>query len=205
MTTMPSPGRSIIENHSDRGRIEHDIAAGVPGRVIARKYGLSRDSIQRHAKKMPPQLRTAKYTGLLRAEGDLEKLRIEESEGLLAGLAQQRARLLLMQDMSIELADADMVGRMSAQIHRNLELVGKYLGEFASRSVQTNVSLLITPEYLTLRSALVQALRPFPDARAAVAAVLHRIEGDAAQRGSQAAPHMPPMIDATPVREAVHA
>jgi hypothetical protein len=167
MTTMPKPGRSIIENHPDRGRIEHDIAAGVPGRVIGRKYGLSRDCIQRHAKKMPPQLRTSKYTGLLRAEGDLEKLRVEESEGLLANLAQQRARLLLMQDMSIELADAEMVGRISGQIHRNLELVGKYLGEFASRSVQTNISLLVTPEYLTLRSALLLALRPFPEARVA--------------------------------------
>jgi predicted DNA-binding protein YlxM (UPF0122 family) len=133
MRAKPKHGNSIVENHPERGRIEHDIAAGVPTRVIARKYSLSRDSIYRHGKKMPPQLRSQKYTGLLRAEGDLKKLRIEESEGLLANLAQQRARLLMMQDLSLEIADAEMVQRMSGQIHRNLELVGKYLGEFASR------------------------------------------------------------------------
>lgn len=42
----------------------------------------------------------------------------------------------------------------------------------------------MTPEYLELRAALVRALAPYPDAKAAVAAVLHRIESKAAERPS---------------------
>jgi hypothetical protein len=71
--------------------------------------------------------------------------------------------------------------RLSGQIHQNLELTGKYLGEFARVTTQTQISLLVTPEYLKLRSALLHALWPFPEARQAVAAVLHDIEGVAAQ------------------------
>jgi hypothetical protein len=57
--------------------------------------------------------------------------------------------------------------------------------------------VLVQPEYLELRSALVRALQPYPDARAAVAAVLHQIEGKAAER--------PPMIEATASEVMAHA
>ena len=57
-------------------------------------------------------------------------------------------------------------------IHRNLELVGKYLGEFAQHSVSTTISILVTPEYLDLRAALLRALAPYAEARRAVAATL---------------------------------
>jgi hypothetical protein len=90
--------------------------------------------------------------------------------------------------------------RLSGQIHQNLELVGRHLGEFAKVSVQTNISLLVTPEYLKLRAALLQALWPFPEARQAVASVLHSIEGAAAQEpvpnGHDKAPVV---IDAEPL------
>jgi hypothetical protein len=44
----------------------------------------------------------------------------------------------------------------------------------------TTTSLLISPDYLKLRSTLVTALRPFPDAGRAVGAALHLLEADAA-------------------------
>jgi hypothetical protein len=177
----PGPGRKgTIEGHPSRGEIEHDIAVGVPSRTIARKYDISRDIVLRWSKKLPSQLRAKRYVGLLKATDDLEKLRIEESDNLLKNLAMQRARLLLAQDAAIAIEDLSVIARLSAQIHQNLELVGKYLGEFAKVSVQTNISLLVTPEYLKLRSALLQALADFPEAKFAVAAVLHDLEGAAA-------------------------
>jgi hypothetical protein len=150
--------------------------------VIARKYDVSRDVVHRWSKtKIPPQLKAKRYVGLLKATDDLEKLRIEESDNLLKNLAMQRARLLLAQDAAIAIEVLSVIARLSGQIHQNLELVGKYLGEFAKVSVQTSVSLLVTPEYLKLRAALLQALWPYPEARQAVAAILHDTEGAAAQ------------------------
>jgi hypothetical protein len=158
--------------------------------VVARKYGISKDSAYRYLRKMPPQLRAAHMGAKLRAGADLEKLRIEESESLLQNLATQRARLFLLQDQALETENGGLATQISGAIHRNLELVGKYLGEFATHQIRTTVSVLVDPQYLELRAALVRALQPYPDARAAVAAVLHKIESKAAERPS------PPMIEA---------
>jgi hypothetical protein len=200
------PGYSTILNHPDRLKIEHDIAIGVPSRTIGHKYGISKDTILRWKNKMPPQLLAKKYANLLAATDDLEQLRIDESEGLLKNLAMQRARILLAQDKAIKLGDLMSIARLSHQVHENIRLVGSYLGEFARRSIETNISLLIQPEYLQLRTALVTALKPFPEARAAVAAVLHRIEGAAAQAPAPCPANgsangdvpVPAMIDVTP-------
>ncbi len=113
----------------------------------------------------------------------------------------QRARLLLAQDQAMEIDDHNMVTRVSCQIHKNIELTGRYLGEFAQHSVQTKINVLIQPEYLELRSKIVRALAPFPEASAAVASVLHSLE-DRAARGTPPTtptatqPHSPPMLEA---------
>jgi hypothetical protein len=194
------PGVSSIEKHPRRGEIEHDIAAGVPSRTIARKYDISKDVVLRWSKKIPLQLKAKRYVGLLKATDDLEKLRVEESDNLLKNLAMQRARLLLCQDKAIALEDLLAIARLSSQIHTNLELVGKYLGEFARHSVQTNISLLVTPEYLKLRTVLLQALADFPEAKYAVAAVLHDIEGAAAQEPvANGHDRVPAVIEAQPI------
>jgi hypothetical protein len=186
--------QSTITKHVDRARIERDLALGRPLRVISRKYGISITAAFRHKRKLPPQLKAALAGHALRPAEDLEKLRIEESESLLSHLAAQRARLLISQDACLEIEQFGLVAQLSHGIHRNLELVGKYLGEFASHSVQTNISILISTEYLDLRTALLRALQPFPDARRAVAATLH-------QREEQAAARTPvPTLDVTPRR-----
>src|SRR5262249_7892516 len=164
---------------------------GVPVRRVAQKYGVSKDSAYRYLRKLPPQLRAAHLGTLLKAGADLEKLRIDESEGLLQNLATQRARLLLVQDHAMNTENGGLATQISGAIHRNLELVGKYLGEFAQHQIRTTVSVLVQLEYWERRAALVRALQPYPDARAAVAAVLHRIESKAAER-----PSSPPMIEA---------
>jgi hypothetical protein len=187
-----SPRRSTIVGHPDQGRIERDLALGRPLQRIAKKYGISKDAAWRHKRHLPPQLKAALAGHALAPGQDLEKIRVTESEGLLANLAAQRARLLLAQDEAMEAEQFGLVGQLAGGIHRNLELVGKYLGEFAAHSIHTTISLLVTPEYLELRSALLRALGPHPEAKRAVATVLHGIETTAAQRPRQ------PVIDVTP-------
>lgn len=169
------------------------MATGKSIRQLANKYGVHEQSLYKHRKNLPPQLKAA-YIGRLLAPGvDLEKLRTEESEGLLQGLATQRARLLIAQDKALDDDNGQLVATLANGIHRNLELVGRYLGEMQQHSTQTTISVLVSPEYLQLRNALIRALAPYPEARRAVAATLHEMESGAAARTPQ-----PAMIDVTP-------
>lgn len=172
--------RTTINEHPDRGRIEFDLCRGVPPRTVAKKYSVGLHACYRLLKRLPPQLKAAHMGARLKAGADLEKLRIEESEGLLQNLATQRARLLLCQDSALDAGDAAKVAYIANVIHRNLELVGKYLGEFAQHQIHTTVGVLISPEYLEFRAALMRALAPYPDARRAVAVALHGIEAKSA-------------------------
>ena len=56
----------------------------------------------------------------------------------------------------------------------NLELIGKLLGELDERPA---VNLLVSTEWMAARAALLSALGPYPDARAAVAGRLLALEG----------------------------
>jgi hypothetical protein len=208
--TSQEMAHPTINEHPDRARIEFDLARGVPPRTVAKKYGVGLHACYRLLKRLPPQLRAAHVGQRLKAGADLEKLRIDESEGLLQNLATQRARLLLCQDAALEAGDAAKVAYIAGTIHRNLELVGKYLGEFAQHQITTTVSVLVSPEYLEFRSALMRALAPYPEARRAVAVALHSIEAQSAMSdqvttaGPRNLHQLPPQISVT-MEEAAHA
>ena len=156
---------------------------GLPARQVGRRFGYTAASILRYRDRMPPQLKAAIAAAALKPkEQDLDKLRIEESEGILGNLAHQRARLLLCQDECMEAGAATQVGYLSNIIHKNIELAGRYLGLFAQHHVSAQVNILVSEDYLRLRQALTLALRPFPDARHAVAEELHKLEGAIAQK-----------------------
>jgi hypothetical protein len=86
----------------------------------------------------------------------------------------------LCQDAALDAGDGAKVAYIAGAIHRNLELVGKYLGEFAQHQIQTSVSIVVSAEYLEFRAALMRALAPYPEARRAVAVALHATEAKSA-------------------------
>jgi hypothetical protein len=183
MAARKRTARSPIEKDPNRPLIERALAMGLPARQVGRRFGYTAASILRYRDRMPPQLKAAIAAAALKPkEQDLDKLRIEESEGILGNLAHQRARLLLCQDECMEAGAATQVGYLSNIIHKNIELAGRYLGLFAQHHVNTQVNILVSEDYLRLRQALTLALRPFPDARRAVAEELHKLEGAIAQK-----------------------
>jgi hypothetical protein len=193
---------SRVVDHPDRGRIEYDLGRGTPVRALSRKYGLSIHSLYRFRAKMPPQLRAKHMGARLKAGADLERLRLDESENILQNLALQRARLLLSQDRALEVGYGREVTYIAGEIHRNIKLVGQYLGEFAQHQIKTSVSVLISEEYLQMRTDLMRVLAKYPDARREVAAALHAREALAAEQPAKAAP---PIIDGAAQEVAVNA
>jgi hypothetical protein len=185
--------RSKIESDPSKALIERALAMGIPVTQISRRFGYSEQAITRYRDRMPQQLKAAILAATLRPqEADLDRLRIEEGEGLLGGLAHQRARLLLCQDESMEAGEIELVAMLSRVIHTNLQLVGRYLGMFAQHHTSTSVSVLLSEDYLRLRQALILALKPYPEARRAVAEAMQRIEGETAGKMTAEAAKHPP-------------
>jgi hypothetical protein len=165
--------------HRERAGIDLGLARGVSTRALASRYKLHDDALLRHRKNhMPPQLRAALLQGpdLLI---DLDKLRETESQSLLANLVALRGRLFQILDVAEEGGDGNMLSRIAGQLHNNLEITGRLIGTLSSGHTTVN-NVLVMPAYVEMRVELVRALAPFPEARIAVAAVLHTIEHKAA-------------------------
>ena len=67
------------------------------------------------------------------------------------------------------------------ELVRIVELTAKLVGELDERPT---VNVLVAPEWLVVRSALLDVLRDYPDARTAVAARLVALEGQGGVRGA---------------------
>src|SRR5260221_11463314 len=161
-------------HHRELQGINLGLARGVSVRALARRYGVTRDSLYRHQKShLPPQSRASLIAGP-DLDIDLDELRLTESQSLLVHLVALRGRLFSSLDVAEECRDGNMLARVAGQLHNNLEITGKLLGDLSSgHSSVTNI--LIAPQYVTMRVELVNALRPFPEAARAVAAVLLQV------------------------------
>jgi hypothetical protein len=170
-----------ICNNKSRSQIEIALVHRVSARVIAARFDCSKDAVLRHSKAhLTPVQRAALLAAQRPTDIDLEALRTSEAEGLLSQLVAQRARLQQSAELSLELGDVRGAVVAEGAITANLSLVGKLLGQLVTRYDVRHTSLLISPDYLRLRSTLIAALRPYSDAARAVGAALHRLESDAA-------------------------
>jgi len=156
------------------------IARGISVQALSKRYKCSSDALYRHRDRhMPPQLKARLLAGPDLDGVDLDKLRESESQSLLSHLIALRHRLFGMLDFAEEHGDLYAASRAVSQLHSNLETTGKLLGDLGvGHTSVTNV--LIQPAYVELRVALTNALAAFPEARKAVAEVLHRVESKAA-------------------------
>ena len=160
----------------DRYRIEFALARRVSVKVLARRYNVHADSIYRHRRHHVP----ANVMQDLRKKADmpeqeLEKLRIEESGGLLEHLVVQRAKLYQLIDSCEDLGDFPHAIAAHTRVTANLELTGKLLDVFASHApIHQNIT--ISADYLRLRQLMLAALKPFPEARRAIVEALRSVE-----------------------------
>ena len=186
--------------HPERSAIDIELARGVDCAKIAKRFGLSDYSVRRHRNTghVPASILNAfpRHRADLSAEA-LTQLRADESAGVLLHLAQQRSTLLRLQDEAERKKWRPLMLQAARELHRNIELTGRTLGTFAEheRAVTQvqNLAILMSPEYVALRGDVIRALSPYPKARAAVAQVLAKVEGQAPHfTGS----HPPKLIEA---------
>jgi len=181
-------GKCTVCSHREASAIDLALARGVSVTALSRRYKLGPDSIYRHKNNHLPATVRAKLLAGPDIEIDLDQLRESESQSLLANLVALRHRLFAALDAAEEYQDAGMLTRVASQLHANLELTGKLLGDLGVGST-TNVNVLVMPAYIELRIALIGALAAFPEAKLAVAQALHQLESKAAE--SIKPPEMP--------------
>jgi AraC-like DNA-binding protein len=148
--------------HPARGDIESQLVNRDSLRDIARQHNLSKDALARHkADHLPAvMVKSAQAREIAHADHLLEE----------ANRLYQVATDIMEETRKNK---PDTALRAIQAGGRLLELLGELLGEL-NRSPQVNI--LVAPEWLAVRSVLLQALAPYPEARAATAAALLQME-----------------------------
>ena len=158
--------------HPERRAIDRELATGhLVNRRIAARTGLAESSVRRHAANhLPARLvAAAEAEDVAHAIDVVGQLRAINA-ATLAVLAVARAR-----------GDGELALKAVDRVQRQIELQAKLLGELDERS---QVNVLVAPEWLLVRSELLSALGPYPEARTAVAARLVALEGQGGVRGA---------------------
>jgi hypothetical protein len=157
------PRTCTICSHPQRQAIDKAIVAGTPLATIATQYHVIDESLRRHRDSHLPQ------TLVKAAEAE----DVRQAIDVLAQLkAINGAALKILADAHRQ-GDGELALKAIDRIHRQLELQAKLLGELDDRP---QVNVLVMPEWLAVRGALLAALAPYVEARMAVATALARLE-----------------------------
>lgn len=149
------PRTCTICRHKRHEQINAALIAGEPFRDIARQYRTTKDALTRHKEEhlIETLTKAREARDLTNAENLLTQLN---------DLAEDARRIKLKCEQSNDYRTALMGIR---ELVRIVELLAEMQGKL-SRAAQ--VSILLAPEWLTLRLAILRALDSYPDAKAAV-------------------------------------
>lgn len=166
-----------IANHPDRAQIEIGLANGIAMRTLGKRYGLTQSQLSRYrADHMPEELIHRLRTRGNRSDEELAQVREIESKSLLDHFAWQRARLYQVADRAGKIGDDAGETRALSAAGKVSELIGKLLGDMGAHTTINNTQINFTadPRWHAIRTELVRALKPYPDAwSAAVGAIAH--------------------------------
>ena len=150
--------------HPDAPSVDRALINHRPFRRIAVQFGLSLSAVIRHHDDhLPETLTKAKAAEeTARADDLLDQVRALRNKSMSLLLAAEKAGDLRTALAGVREARAclELLAEMSQAIDR-----------------RPTLNLLIAPEWLVVRSTLLDALAPYPDARTAVATRLMALEG----------------------------
>lgn len=149
-----------ICGHQSRVEIDAALLTGALSvRAIAHQYSISRDALMRHsASHLAPQ--TAEVQRAIERDvlAEVERLIGRVEAVLTRAERKQDDRLLLL---------------AAREVRSTLELLARLRGELSDAPT---VNILVAPEWLAVRTALLAALAPYSEARAAAATALLALE-----------------------------
>jgi predicted transcriptional regulator len=152
-----------ICSHTARDAIEDAFIAGTPKRRIAAQYGVTEQAVRRHLREHLP--------ALLALARDAE--RASRADSLLDRIEALQSRTLTILEASEETNEHRTALAAIREARGNLELIGEVTREL-NRTPTLNLHL--HPEYIAVRTAIVQAVEPYPEVREALSQAMIQIE-----------------------------
>lgn len=136
----------------DRDSIDLALVAGKPLRDISGQYALSVSALHRHAQNHLPETVKAAYA--VQEQGHAVEL-LDRVEGLIT-----EAEGLLKHGKKEKQAKAWASG--ISELRKTIELLARVSGELDERPV---INFIAAPEWIEIRSLILLALDPYPEAR----------------------------------------
>jgi hypothetical protein len=128
-------------------------------RDIAGQHGVSKSALERHkAGHLPAHLAKAKEAG-----------EVARADDLLSQVRHLQDRTLAILTTSEDAGELRTALAAIREARGNLELLAKLLGELDDAP---KVNILVSAEWVAVRTSMMEALSPYPEARTAVAEAL---------------------------------
>jgi hypothetical protein len=161
------PRVCTVCTHPHHRAIDKELVAGhLVNRRIATQHGLNEAAIRRHASTHLP--------AVLLAAAESED--VAHAIDVVQQLKSINAACLAVLGDAREAGDGELVLKAVDRVQRQIELQAKLLGDLDDRP---QINVLVSPQWLVVRSTLLEALAPYGEARAAVAARLAALEASA--------------------------
>ena len=153
------PRRCTICTHHDCADIDRALLAGKTAAEIGTLFDVSPRSVQRHKDNHLPAV-------MVKAAAAAEVVRADD---LLQQARDLQAKALSILDKAEAAGDLRTAVAANREARGCLELLARLLGEMPDKPT---VSVVVAPEWVHLRMRILLALKPYPEARIAVAAEL---------------------------------
>jgi hypothetical protein len=135
--------------------------AGDPFRYVSERFGTSLAALHRHkSDHLPAELGRAR-----------DAAEVARADDLLGQVRELQGRAMSLLDTAEEAGDLKAAVGAIREARGCLELLARLTQQIGDAPV---INLLIMPEWLALRTAILAALEPFPDARLSLASALAR-------------------------------
>src|SRR5215213_4549290 len=157
------PRRCTVCDHPEKHSIDEALVTGAPYRSVAKRFELSESAVYRHKTEHLPAL-------LLKAR---EVEEVARADDLLDQVRNLQAHALDILERAEKSGDLRTALAAISQARGNLELLGKLAGELDERPV---VNVLLSSQWVTIRTTMLEVLSAYPEARAAVAKSLMELE-----------------------------
>ncbi len=154
------PRRCSICAHPERGAIDAALLGGDTFRALARRFACSEDALRRHKLEHIP-------AALAQAQDAQDAA---HADTLLAQVRALQRRALDILDKADGAGDLRAATSAIREARECLALLARLMGELDDRA-QVNI-LVASPEWVSVRSRLLVALEPYPQARMAVCEAL---------------------------------
>ena len=178
------PSQCTVCAHQERARIELLRAGGASLRILAEKFGISKDAVHRHFENHVTDARKAELcAGPARVE-ELANKAADESKSLLDYLSITRSVLFNQLLNAAEAGDRLGVASIAGRLIEALREVGRVTGELRTLSgitINNSLTLVTSPEFMRLQEGLLQVCKEVPAARQPILQLLRGLDSPPAE------------------------